>query len=700
MDETNNPTQEPQQQVDQADLYFANQDADRLAANCLAKATTFYNNLTSNDYLDLLRRQWYAYYGQNMDDFGLGSHQISFTGKEGELVSAKVNHYHNIAQHILVMITGSRPEYEARAINTDYKSIVQAYLANSILDYYMRQKNLEDCIRRVTEMAIVLGAGFIRMEWNATAGGTYDADPDTGEKVYEGELEFSTHSPFDVVFDGTKDSWDGNEWIILRDFKNKYNLIAKYPHLADKIRSITSQSETNRYRLAIFSNDDTDRIPVYEFFHKKTEACPEGRYMLFLDSNIVLLDIPLPYREIPVYRIAAGEYMGTPYAYSPMFDLYPLQEVADASYSTIATNQSAFGVQNLFVPLGADLEINSLEGALNIIQGNAKPEPLQLTNTPKEVFDMYQMTVQAMETISGVNSVARGDPQASLKSGTALALIQSQALQFISGLQDNYVKLIEQVGGSLLNILKDFANTPKTMELVGKNNRSYLAEAFTGDQIDSISRVIVTVGNPLSKTTAGRVQMAEQMLQMGLVTTPQAYFEVITTGSLESIYESDMNELLLIKDENEELLAGNDVMAEILDKHSEHIKEHRSVMANPELRKNASLRAKVQAHVQEHINFLRTVDPDLLMLIGEKPLAAPAAPQQAPGMAPPPSGPPQQGPGGPPPGGNHLHIHGGASGPMQPPGQPPNPQQMLKGQGVQGGNMLPQPAQPPPTPHQ
>lgn len=654
------------------DLYFAAQEPEKLASTCLAKANSFYNTLDANFYLDKLSRQWQFYHGQFQDNANGAAHQIGFSGEQGELTVLSVNHYRNIAQHMLVMITSNRPSMEARSVNTDYKSLAQTYLANGILDYYMREKKLEEAIRSVTEMAIVMGAGFVRLEWNATSGELYDFDPETGEKNFEGELEWSTHSPFDVVFDGSKENWN-NEWIILRTFKNKYNLIAKYPELADKINGISTKNQNNVYRVAIFSNDNTDDIPVYEFYHKRTEAMPEGRYCLFLESDIVLLDMPLPYREIPVFRISAGEFMGTPYGYSPMFDVYPIQEGINSLYSTIMTNQSAFGVQNLFVPRGSDLNINSLEGAMNIIEGNFKPEPLNLTETPKEIFDFLQILIQSAETVSGVNSVARGDPQSSLKSGTALALIQSMALQFISGLQNNYVKLIEDIGSSLINILKDYAKTPKTVALVGKNNKALLKE-FVGDDINSIQRVIVSIGNPLSRTTAGRVQMAEQMLQMGVINNPKQYFEVLNTGSLETMYESDMNTMLLIKDENERMMEGEQVLADMLDEHSIHIMEHRSVMANPDLRRDPALRQIVQEHIQEHINYLRTVDPDLLMLIKQQPLQAPMAPQ-----VPPPA-----------PNGD-----GAPSGAMQPPPGPPQGGDMLQGQGVAGGNMVPQPAKPP-----
>ena len=246
---------------------------------------------------------------------------------------------------------------------------------------------------------------------------------------------------------------------------------------------------------------------------------PDGRYILALSSDIILIDAPIPYREIPVYRIVPAEILGTPYGYTPMFDVYPLQEQLNASYSTVATNQNAFATQNVFVPRGADISVSSLEGGLNIIEGNARPEPLNLTNTPAEVFTMIRETIQNMETLTGINSVTRGNPEYSLKSGTALAMVQSMALQFNAPIQQRYVRLLEDVGTGLINILKDYANTPKLVALVGRNKRPLLKE-FTGQQIENISRVVVDIGNPLSKTIAGRMEMADHLAQMKLLNNP------------------------------------------------------------------------------------------------------------------------------------------------------------------------------------
>ena len=603
---------------DNGPVYFAAKKPEETASILLQKASSFYTLQKSNAYLDKLQKMWQAYNGIYGNSSAANNHQISFTGEQGELVSLPVNHFRNLALHIYTMITANRPIMEARAINTDYKSLSQTYLANGILDYYMREKHLEDALKKAVEMAVVLGAGFIKMEWNATAGDLYDADPETGEMQYEGELEFSNLSPFDVVFDGTKESWN-QDWILTRSFQNKFDLAAKYPEIKDKILDANTKTESSIYRLAVFSNDDTDDIPVYEFYHKRTEALQDGRYILFIEGGHVLLDTKLPYRTLPVFRISPSDIMGTPYGYSPMFDIYPIQEGINSLYSTILTNQNAFGVQNLFVPRGADISVNSLEGGMNIISGNAKPEPLNLTQTPKEVFEFLEMLIQASETISGVNSVARGNPEASLKSGNALALVQSMALQFISGLQQSYVKMIEDVGTSIIAILKDFATTPKVIALVGKNNRPLLKE-FTGEHISAINRVVVDVGNPLSRTIAGRVQMAEQMLQMKLLKNPQQYFQIMNTGRLDSSFEGEMDELLLIKRENERLMEGQPIQISPLDQHSQHIMEHRAVLADPDLRTDANLVRNVMDHIQDHLDALRNTDPALLQMIGEQPI--------------------------------------------------------------------------------
>lgn len=639
--------------------YFAAKEKTDASGIILGKVKIWINNLERNGYFNTLRFLWAAAHGAYYDNFG-EVHRITFGGEQGELTQLPVNHLRNLAQHMLTMTTSNRPTLEARSVNTDYKSLVQTSLANGLLDYYMREKRLEKYLREAVKSAIILGTGYVKMEWNATSGDVFDVNEETGAPIYQGDVEFSNLSPFDVIFDHTKESTK-HDWYIVRSFKNRYDLMAKFPEFKEQILAVKPKdSAESGLGVSTFGYHETDDIAIWEFFHKRTESMPNGRYMLIISEECTPIDTALPYRDLPIYRISPDDMLGTPFGYTPLMDILPIQEGINTLYSTILSNQNAFGVQSIYVPRGADVTISSLSGGLNIIEGNSQagePKPLNLTNTPEEIFKFVEMLEKVAETLSGVNSVARGNPEASLKSGTALALVQSMSLQFMSGLQQQYVQLTEDVGTGLINVLKDFAAVPRVAAIVGISNRTYMKE-FKGDDLEGINRVIVDLGNPLSRSTAGRVQMAEQLMQMGAITTTEQYLQIINTGKLEVMTESVTSQLLLVKGENEAMIFGKPVRVLATDSHSLHIREHSAILSDPSFRNEAtpgSLAENVLAHIQEHITALQTTDPNLLGMLGQQPLSPPGgtpnAPQQPPSLpqGAPSNAPEMQQPGTPPP---------------------------------------------------
>lgn len=604
--------------------YFAAKDAKETAGIVLKKGHDWFLSMDTNGYLNKLRTMYAAYHGAYFTDTG-NSHQITFGGEQGELVQFAVNELRNIAQHILVYITSTRPAMQARSINTDYKSIVQTKLANGLLDYYLRDKRLEKYLRIAVEHAIVLGAGYVKIEWNSTRGEEIDFDEELNVPILEGDIEFSNPNTFDVFFDPNRED-DKHDWIVCRSFKNRFDIAAKYPEHAEKISKLPSKNQLENFYVDSYLFGDTEQIPVYEFYHKRTESMPNGRYLLFLSEDVTLLDSPMPYRDLPVYKVAPSHILGTPFGYTNLFDILPIQDVLNSLYSATITNQTAFAVQNVIAPKGTELDISEISSGMNLIEvdeSRGQVRALQLTATPKEVFEMISLLKKDIETLSGVNAVARGNPSdTQLKSGNALALVQSMTLQFMSGLQQSYVSTLEDIGTGIINILKDYAKVPRVAAIVGKANQTFMKE-FTGDDLTSINRVVVDVGNPLSKTTAGRVEMAEQLLQMGAIKSAEHYFSVINTGQIDLLMEDTQSQLFLIKGENERLVDAQPVIAVFTDNHALHIKEHSTVLSDPDLRFNPELVKRVMDHINEHIELLRNVDPDILAINMQQPLSPP-----------------------------------------------------------------------------
>jgi ribosomal protein L12E/L44/L45/RPP1/RPP2 len=170
---------------------------------------------------------------------------------------------------------------------------------------------------------------------------------------------------------------------------------------------------------------------------------------------------------------------------------------------------------------------------------------------------------------------------------------------------------------------------PRVASIIGVNNKQYLIN-FKGTDIADINRVIVDVGNPLARTTAGRVQMAEQLMQMKPDEfSIQQYAQVINTGRIDGMMESPVDQSNLIQQENERLMQGTKVVALIIDDHKEHILRHRTILNDIDIRLDDSRASAIFAHIQEHIDFARSADPAVLTMTNQQPLA-PAPQQQAP----------------------------------------------------------------------
>jgi hypothetical protein len=590
-----------------------------------------------------------------------------------------INHFRAILKHLLSLVTAQRVTPEPIATNTDYKSQAQVNFCKNILKAVGRDQDMDKKFELATEMALVLSAAYVAREWDASLGEPY-TNTETGLMQKKGDIVAGVYPWLDVIFDFAQGGYGETKWRILRKYVNRWDLIAKFPMYTDQIKGMSIAPEVKRHRLGHLINENNeDLIPLYTFYHDKTPALPNGRTTLFLDSNTCLFDGDLPYKSAPVARIAADEQIDSPFAYTVAMDLLPVQKVYNALCSAICTNQAAFGVQNILIPREAAISLTQLTEGLNaiyydpMITGGAKPEPLNLLMNKQEVFNWIEYLEKKMAQISGVNDTIQGNPEANLKSGTALAFVASQALTFISPLSRSYNGLIEDTWTGIIDILKAYATTPRMIIISGVANKAQ-AEQFTAKDIEDIDRVIIEEGNPLTQTLAGRIQVAQDLVQAGLA-TKEEYLNVLQTGQLEPVYQYENSQVMRIKEENELLQQGKPVKAMATDNHPLDIREHTVLLNSPEVRDNPdqTVATVITQHLLEHANMWSSLDPRFGAALGIPP--APPPPMQ-PGMIPPPpqgAMPPPAGPNGENPTGAKMPGAPNIPGMVKnvPPGSPP-----------------------------
>jgi hypothetical protein len=637
--------------------YFALKPADEIGKEIYAKVQRYFRMIDDSGYFGLLKKSHAMYYGMNQRENSTGlnfrSGAITRGGEQGERFNININQYRNLLQHLLVLMTSDRAAYEAMAENTDSESQAQSILAEGLLENYQTEKRMERHLVRCGEYSLYLGTGYLLQEWDVQAGRKYGVDNQTGLPVYEGDLRLSGKTPLEVVLDPDSTSQE-THWKIVKRQENRYDLVAQLPELADEIEKVSRKSaEIEKYTFSANKEDENDLIPVWDFYHEKTPAVPEGRMVTILPGGDVIYDGPLPYRKAPVFTFQPYNIEGTPYGYTPGFDIMGIQDGINVLASTILSNQVAFGTQLIGMPKGHDISYKQLADGLASVEFDPKvgpPIPIQLTQTAPEIFNWVNQLVQFAEQISGLNSVVRGNPQGQLQgaSGAAMALLASQAIQFASGFQREWEFFNEDAGTGTIQILQDYATTPRIAQITGKANRSYLKQ-FKGSDISRITKVRVKRISAISKTTSGKMTLADNLLQHGSVNADQ-YLSMVKTGQLDTMTEAPMSQILNIRTENEKMREGTSPQALVTDRHSKHIPEHLTLLDSPEARENPQIVQVALAHIQDHLDKWKTLavsNPDLLMLLGEP------MPQSAQMM--PPGGPQGQPPQG---------------GPMQPPGAP------------------------------
>lgn len=700
--------------------YWAASPADEIGDEIKSKVASAGTASLSRNVTDRYSRAYQYYFG--IDPSGVhATSQILRAGEQGELAAIRVNHTRALVNTLLNLIVGPKLIWQPKATNADAESLRECDLAAAVLEYYWREKHVSGYAQRAVEEALVFSEGFVLAEWNPDAGedagvvvpedeAAPPIDPaappapaaslwDKAKTAKSGDLEFINVSSWQVVRDSHATSWERCKWAIVQDWANRFDLAAEYPEKAEEILNAPNavERESGTRSPDVWAKEETDDIPILKLFHRPTSALPGGRYVLALADGTVLED-KSELKRWPLVRVSAGELIGSPYGYTSFWDILGIQELMDSLNTAVASNQSTFAGQLVAMEMGSEVPLDDLAGGMKGIyypQGGKPPEAVNLTKSPPEVFAYLDSLKKQQELVLGLNSVVRGETPSGEMSGSALALLQSQALQQSSVVQSNYVRMVEALGSLVIDLISDHADYPQKLAIAGKASAILMPEEeISKESFKRIRRVHVEIGNPLAQTPAGRSEMAKDLMTLGLVRTPEQYIEVLSSGRLEPLTQGLHHELLLIRSENEQMVNGESPPVAALDNHKLHAQEHKCVLANPQVRKDAVKMRNILMHIQEHLVQFQVTDPFLLDLVGIAPPMPMLGPDGMPVGGPGPAGGPPGGPEGVPPGPQGLEQPNGGnpnagSPPAEMPNPPMNPATGLDWNPVDGGGVAP-----------
>lgn len=601
------------------------EDPIELAQGMLDKIRQWRRHGSGSGLFYLWEKKICNYYGNSLT--GNTSKAVTKGGSQGELDMIKINDLHSLLQDQLVIVTSQRPAGIAKAINTDTKNLKSAKIGTAIAEFYMVDSNFEQKFVNCAETALLCDEAFLDLFWDKTAGEAIGIDPETGIYEMSGDAVLRNHSPWNVTRDPGAPV-EKQKWKIITYKENKFDAAAKYKKFRDKI--ILAQDDDLPSIPLNYIPDGSDMIWCHLLVHDRTAALPSGRYSIMISDQIVL-DMKLPYKKYPVMRMAPSDVIDGCTGYAPSTDILAAEEVTDALHSIVTSNQITFGGQNIVGPQGANIKHTDLGKGMRYFELPPdlvdKLKPLQMTQTPPEIFNYINLLGQKKE--KAVGSVAGVLSQQAVQgsSGSAMALIQTQAISYNSGTQRSYFKLLSETMTILISILQKYADTPRVARIVGKSKASGLKEfKYTGEDLNSVSSIVYELVNPASQTFGGRLTMAQDLLNAGQIKSPKQYINLVATGQMEVLTQDDESDGMLILEENEALSEGRPTIAAITEIHADHIKSHNSLITQEAKEKDPDLVQRVINHVMEHIQLWTQAsmsNPAILIATGQQPLPVP-----------------------------------------------------------------------------
>lgn len=652
------------------DHYFAAGTAEDVVERATYEINTSgYGNTSATvfqTYLKSLRRNVNYYYSSLFNGASADS-AVEYKGDQGELVQMRMPIARTLIRQFVTLTTKQRLVFECLTDVQDPNPIVTSKLGRAICNSLVEHQQIDLKMEKIAERVAVLGIHFMSCIWRSDKGYIFNRTEE-GNPLYSGDVHFETHDLNDVFFDWSIEDFENLDWFIIRRPMNRWSLVAQFPEFRDAILAFPSarqeRSKQTYYYNTLTRMDNEDIIFVREFYHKPTPAVPFGRMTVFLDKDSILYDNPNenPYGCIPVVPFYFEKITNTSLGYPLLSSLLPGQEMLDHCMSVISTNQQAFGVQSILVPKGSDIGVKDIKG-LNFItytpqtaEGGGKPEPMQLTSTPPEVYNFAQMLSKNIAEVSMINDTLRGNPPPNVSSGAMAATLSANALEFLNNASKTLLLGMEKAFNIAINCYKKFATVEQIIDIVGEGQIAFVKE-FKSQDLQNIKRIKIRTQSPLMNSISGRLQLGEAimpMLQNNQSSAIVKYLSLLNGAPVDDMFEIEFDENMAAQQEVDALIEGRPVAPMMTDNHPIFIRELMKLIYNPIVRVNTELSSQVMAVIEQRVQMELALDPAIKAMTRGLPM-------------PPPPPPPDQGTPGQVIANNNGQPEGLPSSPAQPP---------------------------------
>jgi hypothetical protein len=455
---------------------------------------------------------------------------------------------------LLAQLTKTKPQLRATPGSGDQHELKAAQMAQSLLEYWWQDFQLDEKLDEALLWSIVASAGYWKINWDPFASKQMrfllgpDGKPIIDESlktafkaelkkygvepkekiVYMGDIKVEVFSPFDIYLDTSAKVFEDCKFAICRhaldpdEIKSRWGVTVqpnKMPTSPDAV--IPFQNQANPVDVSVRD--------VYIGYFKPTAAMPNGRYVAWLDGpekKIIQDDRwPYPFNDLPIVKFPGMRVPGGVYDDAVVTHAISLQKELNRTISQIVEYKNYTINPVMTAPVGSMRTARTTEPGQVITYspvGNLKPEFENLPTLPPYVFDHLSNISQRLQDVFLSAEVIQGKVPPNVEAGVAIDLLQEQATDKLAPI----IKLVEmglaRAGQQMLSLAQKYYIEPRLLKIRGSSGGLQVKQFQQADISGNIS-VHAEVGSGLPRTRAGRQARIESLIQLGVVPPTAAY---------------------------------------------------------------------------------------------------------------------------------------------------------------------------------
>lgn len=457
------------------------------------------------------------------------------------------------------------------------------------------------------------GTAAICVDWDPNAGSPITAvsalDGD-GDPVFEGDTIETPLSLAEIVVEpGARDPERARWWIKSRALPPE-EVQATYSLKTKPEADANSGMGAYHYsRIAYEGGNRQEVTPltlVRTYYERPNSLCPKGRIAVVVGKNVVHDgEWPFPFKDrLNLAFTYETEVDSRWTGATTLTQARSVQVQLNMAHSSIAEHMKKASNARLLVPHSSLDLMDSLTDEpgelVPFVDGMSPPAWLAPPQMPSWWTTYTQELQSQIDDMLGVHDVSRGRAPVNIESGYGLSILAEQDNTPVGKMAKSMAIAWSKVASMVLEIYGSNV-TAKRRAVVSAPGQPPETADWSGEDLVGQYRATIPLDAVLPRSRAAQLEVAREMVQMGLISDIETFSVVADLPDRESIIQRMKPDVAKARRENHQMSVGTPCVPATFDDHAVHLQEH-NVFRKSERweRLTPEIHDQFQKHMEAH----------------------------------------------------------------------------------------------------